>query len=247
MTEHSSNENETRDTILDGSITLIQPKHGYRFSIDALLLGRFARASTPDRVLELGAGCGVVSIMMAALYRPREVAAVEIQRSLAAMIGRNAALNGLESVREICADLRHKKIAGVDLASFDLVVANPPYRAAAAGRENPDRGRRLARGESAAELADFVAAARRYARTGGRVAFVFTARRSAELISAMRSNQLEPKRIRFVHPRIAKPASAMLIEARAAGGIEVAIEPPLILYERPGIYTPEARALLSSS
>jgi tRNA1Val (adenine37-N6)-methyltransferase len=242
----NSNQNETRDTILDGSITLIQPRHGYRFSVEAILLGRFARASTRDRVLELGAGCGVVSIMIAALHRPREVIALEIQPQLVEMIARNAEINGLESMHAVCADLRQKKMKGVESASFDLVVANPPYRAVAAGRENPDRGRRVARGESAALLADFVAAARRYARTGGRVAFVFTARRSAELISAMRSKQLEPKRIRWVHPQIARPASVILIEARVGGGIEVAIEPPLILYERPGIYTPEARALLSS-
>jgi tRNA1Val (adenine37-N6)-methyltransferase len=248
MTASSSDENETRDTILDGRITLIQPRHGYRFSVEAILLGRFARASTRERVLELGAGCGVVAIMMAALYRPREVVAIEIQPPLAAMIARSATLNGIESVNAVCGDLRQRKLAGVEPASFDLVVANPPYRAAAAGRENPDHGRRLARGESpaAAVLMDFVAAAHRYARRGGRVAFVFTARRSAELISAMRSKQLEPKRIRFVHPRIAMPASVMLIEARAGGGIEVAIEPPLILYERPGIYTSEARAMLSS-
>jgi tRNA1(Val) A37 N6-methylase TrmN6 len=107
----------------------------------------------------------------------------------------------------------------------------------------------MARGESdgAAVLMDFVAAADRYARHGARVAFVFTARRSAELISAMRSKQLEPKRIRFVHPRIATAASVMLIEARAGGGIEATIEPPLVLYERPGIYTSEARAMLSSA
>jgi len=249
MMASSSSENETRDTILDGRITLIQPRHGYRFSVEAILLGRFARASTRERVLDLGAGCGVVAIMMAALYRPREVVAIEIQPPLAAMIARSAAINGLQSVNAVCADLRQKRIAGVEPASFDLVVANPPYRAAAAGRENPDRGRRLARGESAAAavLMDFVTAARRYARRDGRVAFVFTARRSAELISAMRSKQLEPKRIRFVHPRIAMPASVMLIEARAGGGIEVTIEPPLILYERPGIYTSEARAILSST
>jgi tRNA1(Val) A37 N6-methylase TrmN6 len=237
---------ETRDTILDGSITLIQPRHGYRFSVEAILLGRFARATTRDRVLELGAGCGVVSIMMATLYRPREIVAIEIQPALAEMTARSAAINQLKSVHAVCADLRQKKVAGVEPASFDLVVANPPYRAAASGRENPDHGRRVARGESTATLTDFVAAARRYARTGGRVAFIFAARRTAELISAMRSKQLEPKRIRFVHPRIATPASVVLIEARVGGGIEVAIEPPLILYERPGIYTSEARALLSS-
>jgi tRNA1Val (adenine37-N6)-methyltransferase len=243
---HSGNESETRDTILGGRLTLVQPRYGYRFSVEAILLGRFARARTRERVLELGAGCGVVSIMIAALYRPREVVALEIQPRLAAMIARNAEINDLGLVHAVCADLRNRKIAGLEPASFDLAVANPPYRASAAGRENPDHGRRLARGEGSTVLMDFVAAARRYARTGGRVALVFAARRSAELISAMRSKQLEPKRIRFVHPQIGKPASVMLLEARVGGGIEVAIEPPLILYERPGIYTAEARALLSS-
>ncbi len=224
---------------------MIQPKHGYRFSVEAILLGRFVRASTRERVLELGAGCGVISLMLASIYRPREVVAIEIQPNLAEMIARNAAINDLKSVRAICADLR-QKIAGVEPASYDLVVANPPYRAPSTGRENPDRGRRLARGESSATLADFVRAARRYARHGARVAFVFTARRSAELISTMRAEKLEPKRIRFVHPRIDMPASVVMVEARAGGGIEAAIEPPLILYDRPGIYTREAGAILSS-
>jgi FkbM family methyltransferase len=237
---------ETRDTILGGRLALIQPKQGYRFSVEAILLGRFVRASTRERVLELGSGCGVISIMIASICRPREVVAVEIQPELAEMIVRNAALNDLESVRAICADLRQKKIAGVEPASFDLVIANPPYRATSSGRESPDRGRRIARGESSATLADFVRAAQRCARHGGRVAFVFTAGRAAELISTMRAKDLEPKRIRFVHPRIGLPASVMMIEARAGGGIEAAIEPPLILYDRPGIYTSEARAILSS-
>src|SRR5271168_822582 len=116
---------ETCDAILDGSITLIQPKHGYRFSVEAILLGRFAQASKRERVLDLGAGCGVVSILMASLYRPREVVAIEIQPALAGMAARNAAINELASVRAICADLRQKKIASVEPASFDLIVANP--------------------------------------------------------------------------------------------------------------------------
>jgi tRNA1Val (adenine37-N6)-methyltransferase len=223
-----------------------QPRDGYRFSVEAILLGRFASARARDRVLELGAGCGVVSIMIATLNRPREVVAVEIQPEMAAMAARNAAKNGLKTVRVVCADIRQRKIAGVEPASFDLVVANPPYRAAAAGRENPVAGRRIARGESAATLTDFVVATRRYARNGARVAFVFTARRTAELVSTMRAYRLEPKRIRFVHSRLSTPATVVLIEARAGGGVEARIEPPLILYDRPGIYTDEARAMLDS-
>ena len=183
--------------------------------------------------------------MIAAIARPREVVALELQPHLAEMISRNAALNDLKSVQARCIDLRNRKIAALEPASFDLIVANPPFRAAATGRENPDPGRRVARGESTATVTDFVSAARHYGRRGARVAFIFTARRCAELISVMRSKQLEPKRIRFVHPTLDAPASVVLIEARVDGGIELTVEPPLILYDAPGIYTEQALAMMS--
>jgi len=239
-------ETETVDSILGGALTLVQPRDGYRFSIDALLLGRFARARVRDRVLDLGAGCGVISVMVAALWHPREVVAIEIQPELAAMAERNAKLNQLDSLRVIHADLRARRIAGVTPASFELVVANPPYRALRSGRESPNAGRRVARGESTATLAQFVGAAKRYAANGAKAAFVFDAARSAELLGCLSAHSLEPKRIRFVHPRADAPATTILVEARKGGGIEVIIEPPLMLYDRPGIYSAEAREILGS-
>jgi tRNA1Val (adenine37-N6)-methyltransferase len=237
---------ETIDSILGGALTLVQPRNGYRFSIDSILLGRFVRVRPRDRVLELGAGCGVISVMIAALWRPREIVAVEIQPELAAFAIRNAASNGLDALRIINADLRARRIDGLAPASCDLVVANPPYRALRSGRASPNPGRRIARDESAATMADFVAAAKRFAADGAKVAFVFDASRSAELLRCMAANALEPKRIRFVHPRADAPASTVLVEARKGGGIEATIEPPLMLYDRPGAYSDEARELMQN-
>src|SRR6266849_5737700 len=154
---------ETRDKILGGTLTVVQPRAGYRFAVDAILLGRFARPRSRDRVLELGAGCSVVSIMLAALHHPREVAALELQSDLAEMAARNASLNDLAMVRTICADLRTHRIEEIKPATFDLVVANPPYRALRSGRESPNHSRRIARGERGATLDEFVAAAARCA------------------------------------------------------------------------------------
>lgn len=184
--------------------------------------------------------------MLAALWHPREVVAIEIQPELAAMAERNAVLNGLASMRVICADLRARRIDGLAPASFDLVVANPPYRALRSGRESPEPGRRIARGESSATLAEFVASAKRYAAHGAKAAFVFDASRSSELLGCLAANSLEPKRIRFVHPRADAPAATILVEARKGGGIEATIEPPLFLYERPGVYSDEARELMQN-
>src|SRR5512137_1713291 len=139
-------ESETRDQILGGLLTVIQPRAGYRFSVEAVLLARFARVRSNSRVLELGAGCGIVSLLIAALQHPRQVIAVEIQPSVAAMVDHNAKLNSIAAVRGICADLRRRGIPSVKPASFDLVVANPPFRALGDGRESPDSGRRAARG-----------------------------------------------------------------------------------------------------
>jgi tRNA1Val (adenine37-N6)-methyltransferase len=236
--------NETCDAILGGRIRVIQPRHGYRFSIDSILLARFVGVRERDRVLELGAGTGVISLAIAALHHPREIVAVEIQPELATMLRRNAELNRAETIRAVATDLRKLPDAQASPDSFDIVLANPPYRAGKAGRVSPHEGRRLARSETSATLEDFVAAAARCARRGGRAAFVFAADRSAELIAILRAHRLEPKRIRFVHSFLDAPATTILIEARKHGGVEVTVEPPLILYDSPRVYSPEAREML---
>ena len=187
----------------------------------------------------------MVAALIASTQRPREVLAVELQPALAALAQRNAALNRLGNLHPFQADLRSRTVAALAPGSFDWVVANAPYRALGSGRESPNPSRRLARGASGANLRDFVAAAARYAANGGRVAMVFTAPRTAELLAELKSKSLEPKRCRFVHPYAESPATMILVEARKGGGVAVSIEPPLILWESAGVYTAEARAILS--
>src|SRR5580692_10321890 len=97
---------ETCDAILGAALRVIQPRDGYRFSLDSILLARFVRVRASDRVLELGAGTGVISLAIAALHHPREIVAVEIQPELVAMLRRNAELNRIESIRAVAMDLR---------------------------------------------------------------------------------------------------------------------------------------------
>lgn len=230
---------ETCDAILGGKLRVIQPREGYRFSVDSILLARFVSVRRIDRVLELGAGCGVIALAVAMLHSPREVVAAEIQPQLVELIARSATLNHIESLRAIRSDLRT-----MPADSFDVVIANPPYRAAGTGRISPHAARRIARSETSATLEDFLAAASRSTRRGGKVAVVFAADRSAELMSTLCEHALEPKRIRFVHPFADAPAATILVEARKHGGVEVAIEPPLILFDKPGIYSAEAHRIL---
>ena len=118
---------ETLDSILGGALRLYQPRRGYRFSVEAVLLARFAAARPAARVLELGAGCGVVALIYAALARPREVVALEIQPALAALIARNAALNDLGIVRAVCADLRSRRALDAAAAASTWCSPTRPF------------------------------------------------------------------------------------------------------------------------
>ena len=236
---------ETRDAILGGALTIVQPADGYRFSLDSLLLADFARPRKQDRVLDLGCGCGVIAATIAHLHQPHAIVGIELQTELADYAQRNASENRLANMAVIQADLRQRKIAGIEPDSFDYVVANPPYRPSQGGRESPNASRRIARGGDGASLKDFIQAAARFSKGTAKVAFIFTAVRSTELIAELKAKNLEPKRLRLVHPYADAPASTVMIEARKAAQIEARIEPPLIVWERAGIYTAEAQLILS--
>ncbi|WP_054701293.1 methyltransferase [Desulfosarcina cetonica] len=72
----------TRDQFFHGRVVLHQPREGYRFSIDAVILSHLAAPADGDRVLDLGTGCGVIPILMAFRQATINVVAVELQPAL---------------------------------------------------------------------------------------------------------------------------------------------------------------------
>lgn len=236
---------ETVDTVFDGKITVVQRKNGYRFSIDALLLAHFAAPKKSDRVVDLGAGSGVIALMLAALHPAIEIHGVELQTAMADRARRSAAINGLqERVKIVAGDVREIE-ALFSSRTFDLVVANPPYRVAASGRINPDAEKRVARHEIQTKLQDFLRAAGYLLRRGGKIAMVYPATRLVDLLHDMREQRLEPKRMQLVHSFKGAEASLALVEGIREGRAELKLLPPLTIYDEKRNYTPEARALLS--
>jgi len=235
----------TCDGALDGRVVLWQSRDGYRFSVDAVLLGHFCRPARGGRTVDLGAGCGVVGLTLLARGAAHSVVAVELQKSLAWLAGRNAAHNRkLGSLCVIRADLRE---GGAALAAgqFDLAVANPPFFVPGMGLRSPNQERALARDESTLPLDELLRTARRLLRTTGRLGVIYPAPRLSDLMIAARQHDLEPKRLRLVHPWLEEPARLCLLEVVAGaqpGGLE--LEPPLVLFDDTGQYSEEADRIL---
>ena len=63
--------------------------------------------------------------------------------------------------------------------------------------------------------------------------------RLPEIFTKMCNYGIEPKRMRLVHPYADKEPNMVLIEAVRGGRSMIKIEKPLIVYEKPGVYTQE--------
>ena len=97
-------------TLLGGSLALLQPRQGYRFAMDSLALAGFCRLGEDWPVLDLGAGNGVVSLVLAKRFATPRFTLLELQESLAQLARRNIALNSLQSrLQVIQGDLPPKR------------------------------------------------------------------------------------------------------------------------------------------
>ena len=155
------------------------------------------------------------------------------------MAARSVKLNGLEAKIDIIqGDIKEAgRLFGG--ASFDVVTTNPPYMNDSHGLKNPALPKAIARHEVLCTLEDVVREGARVLKSGGRMYMVHRPHRLIEIITMMTKYKLEPKRMKLVHPFVDKEANMVLIEAVRGGRSMIKVEKPLIVYQKPGVYTEE--------
>ncbi|MCI5903500.1 MAG: tRNA1(Val) (adenine(37)-N6)-methyltransferase [Blautia sp.] len=231
-------ENERVDDLQNGYYVIQDPQK-FCFGMDAVLLSGFARVKKGERVLDMCTGTGIIPVLLCAKTPGERFVGMEIQQECAEMAGRSVRLNHLqERVQIIQGDIREAaQLFGA--ASFHVVTCNPPYMIGQHGLQNPDMPKAIARHEILCTLEDVVSQAARVLTDNGRFYMVHRPFRLAEIMNVLIRYRLEPKRMQLVHPYIDREPNMVLIEARKGGNSRIQVEKPLIVYERPGVYTQE--------
>lgn len=218
---------------------IIQNRERFCFGMDAVLLTGFASVRKGERVLDLGTGTGIIPILLEAKTEGEDFCALEIQKESADMARRSVIFNNLqEKIQIVDGDIKEaSKIFGA--ATFDIVTTNPPYMTENHGVKNPEEPKAIARHEIKCNLEDVIREAAKVLKPRGRFYMVHRPRRLTEIITLMKEYKIEPKRIRMIHPFADKDANMLLIEGVRGGKSMMVVEPPLIVYEKPGAYTSE--------
>ncbi len=228
------------------NIRICQPKNGYRFSVDALLLYHFVNTPFVRRIADLGAGSGIIGLLLAEKYPQARVSLYELQDSLARAGERNISLNNMEGrVKVLKADVREIGAGSMSFeeGSFEIAVSNPPFRKERSGLVSAEAEKAIARHEIKLKLPELVRAASYLLKPKGRFFLIHHPGRLAELSAALKEKAMEIKRLRFVHSNISSEAKMVLVEAAKGGRAGLRVEKPLFIYGEDGRYTDEMRRL----
>ena len=239
MNKVTCGEDERIDDLQRNGYRIIQKKKGFCFGMDAVLLSGFAQVKEGEVAVDLGTGTGIIPILLEAKTKGKHFTGLEIQEEVAEMAGRSVRLNQLENRVDIVrGDIKEaSRLFGK--ASFDVVTSNPPYMNDNHGLKNPELPKAIARHEVFCTLDDVCREASLLLKSGGRFYMVHRPHRLAEIITALKTYKLEPKRMKLVHPFVDKEANMVLIEAVRGGRSMMKVEAPIIVYREPGVYTQE--------
>ncbi len=198
----------------------------HKFGTDAFLLADFTAPRMKDKVCDLGTGCGIIPLLLKIKFSPKEVFGVDIQDNAILQFEKTIEKNKLEGIFPIKADLK-KLWDGCDYGSFDVVCCNPPYFRKDAGFKSENESQKIARHEILCDINDVCNAAKKMLKFGGRLCICNRPERLADVISAMKNNNIEPKSLRFISKNEKSSPWLFLIEGKLGGKPFLSIQPNL--------------------
>lgn len=232
--------NERIDDLNFKDLKIIQNTNEFCFGIDSVLLADFAKnIKSSAKVIDLGAGSGIIATLLCGKTNIQSVLGVEIQKNMCDMARRSIKLNHLENKFQILNENIKNLEFVLEKETFDVVITNPPYQKKNASLKNKNKNKEIARHEIECTLDDIVKVSSNILKDKGELYIVYRTERLAELISKLKEYKLEPKRLRLVQGTTLLKPNIVLIKAVKNGHEFLEIEKTLIVYDEKGNYTNE--------
>jgi tRNA1Val (adenine37-N6)-methyltransferase len=223
------------ETFLDGRVKIAQPESGFRSGLDAVMLAAAVPAQTGQTALELGAGAGTVSLCLLARVRDVALTGVEIDKSLAALAGDNAASNEMRA-DFVCADIF--ALPPELKRDFDQVLCNPPFHGE--GQVSPNEMRATALMDQG-RLEEWLRVGLQRTISGG---FFTTILRADRLNQALAALPEKGVAVFPLWPKVGESAKRVIVQVRKGSNAPFALLPGLVLHQVNGVWTPEADDVL---
>ncbi len=224
------------------NLYIVQNTQMFNFSLDSVLLPNFVTINkNVKNILDIGTGNAPIPIILTTLTEAK-IKAIEIQEDVFELAKESIKINNLENRIELINDDINEYYKQIKTDSFDLITCNPPFfKVEQNSKLNKTDYKTIARHEITLNLEQICKISKKILKNNATLALVHRPDRLVDIIQAMKNNNIEPKRIQFVHPKQNTEANTVLIEGIKNGKPGLKILNPLYVHEDNGEYTEEVK------
>ena len=229
-------------------LKIYQDTEAFNVSIDTMLLADFVTINKRVKnICDLCTGNAPVPLYLT-LRTDAHIVGVEVQKESYDLGIKSIEENKLENRIDLYLGnlIDIHKVIGRN--NFEIVTCNPPFFKVGDNHINPNDRKAIARHEVLATLDDIVKEASILLNPKGRLAMVHRPDRLGEILEIFKKYKIEPKRLRFVYPKICGDCNHILIEGIKDGSLGgLIVLPPLIVYNEDGVWTEEVIRIYNCS
>ena len=220
---------------------LYQPESGYCYNSDSVFLYDFISSFEPrGRMLDVGAGCGVVGLLVARDNPKVQLEAVEKQDVFAQYAIKNAEVNTIGYIMH-----QGDFLDFDDKKGYDYIISNPPFYHDGVDKSS-DAMRHAARYSLHLPLMPFFKKVSRTLRPQGHFVFCYDPKQFGLICAALDAVKLRVVDVQFVHPKVDRPASLVMVHARKNSKSLSKVWPPFVTFEG-DTFSDQARAVYAKA
>ena len=228
-------------------MVLYQPINGYCYNSDTHFLYNFIYENLKKyknikgELLDIGSGSGILGLLLAREYTNLNLNQCEIQEVFQFFSTKNAQTNKLEST------LYKGSFEKVEFnKKFDICVSNPPfYHSDVIKSENENL--RIARYNDSLPLEQFIKKVSSVLTSEGKFFFCYDVKQINEILILLNKYKFNLEALQFVHPKLSKDATLILVYAKKNSRSLTKIFNPLIVFEHNNDFTQEVQNIYEKS
>ena len=218
------------------NLKIYQNNEMFKFSLDSVLLPNFVSLSLKNsKILDIGSGNAVIPLILTT-RTSNHIDAIELQKEVYELGKKSIEINNLGKQISIYNQNIKDFYKNSESDIYDTITCNPPFFKLNMVSNN-SKYKTIARHEQELNLNDIFKIAKKLLKNNGNIAIVHRTERLVDIVDAMKRNNIEPKKIQFIYPKLNKPSNILLIEGTKNGNPGIKVLEPLYVYDEFNNYT----------
>ncbi|AXX94675.1 MULTISPECIES: tRNA1(Val) (adenine(37)-N6)-methyltransferase [Arcobacter] len=228
-------------------MVLYQPKNGYCYNSDTHFLFYFIcenfkkYKNIKGEILDIGSGSGILGLLVSNEYKKLNLNQCEIQKMFQFFSTKNALTNKINT------NLYEGSFEKIEFdKKFDICVSNPPfYHCEVIKSENESL--KIARYNDSLPLEKFIKKTSEILKNDGKFFFCYDCKQINEILLLLNKYKFNIEALQFVHPKVSKDATLILVYARKNSKSLTKIFNPLVVFDEDNKFTNEVENIYKKS